>query len=42
MDQIRQVAREAPDDPESRAQAEADLERIMSQVRRAATQRDDR
>jgi hypothetical protein len=42
MEQIRQVAREAPEDAESRAQAEADLERIMSQVRRAATQRDDR
>ena len=41
MDQIRLVAREAPDDAEARAQAEADLERIMSQVRRAATQRDD-
>ena len=41
MDQIRQVAREAPEDAEARAQAEADLERIMSQVRRAATQRDD-
>jgi hypothetical protein len=41
MDQIRLVAREAPADPEGRAQAEADLERIMSQVRRAATQRDD-
>lgn len=41
MDQIRLVAREAPDDPDGRARAEADLERIMSQVRRAATQRDD-
>lgn len=41
MDQIRLVAREAPEDAEARAQAEADLERIMSQVRRAATQRDD-
>ena len=41
MDQIRLVAREGSDDAEARAQAEADLERIMSQVRRAATQRDD-
>ena len=41
MDQIRLVARESHDDSEARAQAEADLERIMSQVRRAATQRDD-
>lgn len=41
MDQIRLVAREGADDAESRAQAESDLDRIMSQVRRAATQRDD-
>ena len=41
MEQIRVVARESHDDAEARAQAEADLERIMSQVRRAATQRDD-
>lgn len=42
MDQIRLVARESADDAEARAQAESDLERIMSQVRRAATQQDDR
>ena len=41
MDQIRLVARESHDVSEARALAEADLERIMSQVRRAATQRDD-
>jgi hypothetical protein len=41
MDQIRLVAREGAEDAEARAQAEADLERIMSQVRRAALQRDD-
>ena len=42
MDQIRLVAREGAWDSEARARAEADLERIMSQVRRAALQRDDR
>ena len=41
MDQIRLVAREGADDAEARAQAESDLERIMSQVRRAATQQGD-
>ena len=42
MDQIRRVAREGEWNSEARARAEADLERIMSQVRRAAMQRDDR
>lgn len=39
MDQIRRIAREADWTPEARAKAEADLERIMSQVRREATNR---
>lgn len=39
MDQIRRVAREGEWDGDARARAEADLERIMSQVRRAAMHR---
>jgi hypothetical protein len=42
MDQIRRVAREGEWDADARARAEADLERIMGQVRRAALQSDDR
>lgn len=37
--QIRKVAHEQEWTPEARLQAEADLERIMSQVRREATVR---
>jgi hypothetical protein len=39
LDQIRRVSREQEWTPEARLQAEADLERIMSQVRREATVR---
>ncbi len=39
MYKIRRIAREADWSPEARAKAEADLERIMSQVRREATNR---
>ncbi|NUQ19593.1 MAG: hypothetical protein HOQ09_01400 [Gemmatimonadaceae bacterium] len=39
MEQIRRVAREGDWNGDSRARAEADLERIMSQVRRAAMHR---
>ena len=41
LDQIRAVARTEQWTPEARAQAEADLDRIMSQVRRAASSRTD-
>ena len=37
LDQIRRVSREQDWSAEARLQAEADLERIMSQVRREAT-----
>jgi hypothetical protein len=37
LDQIRRVSREQDWTAEARLQAEADLERIMSQVRREAT-----
>ena len=37
LDQIRRVSREEDWTAEARLQAEADLERIMSQVRREAT-----
>ncbi len=40
LDQIRRVSREQDWTAEARLQAEADLERIMSQVRREATIRD--
>lgn len=40
--QIRKVAREQEWTPEARLQAEADLERIMSQVRREAIVRSKR
>jgi hypothetical protein len=39
LDQIRRVSREQEWTTEARLQAEADLERIMSQVRREATVR---
>jgi hypothetical protein len=39
LDQIRRVSREQEWSAEARLQAEADLERIMSQVRREATVR---
>jgi hypothetical protein len=39
LDQIRRVSREQEWTAEARLQAEADLERIMSQVRREATVR---